>query len=83
MVFAAAASQGLPYWERELTGPTVLLVGSEAHGLSPDALACANEAISIPMPGGAESLNAGTAATVLLCEAVRQRMCAAAGEGAP
>jgi TrmH family RNA methyltransferase len=82
-VFAAAASRGLPYWERDLTGPAVLLAGNEAHGLSADVLACADGVIAIPMPGGAESLNAGTATTVLLCEAVRQRMCAAADGRTP
>ncbi|NQT88594.1 RNA methyltransferase [bacterium] len=72
-VAAATASPGRPFWTVDLTGPAVVVIGSEAHGLSPDVLAAADDAIGIPMPGGAESLNAATAAAVLLCEAIRQR----------
>jgi tRNA G18 (ribose-2'-O)-methylase SpoU len=60
-------------WEVDLTGPTVLVVGSEARGLSEAVRDVATERAGIPMPGGAESLNAGAAAAVLLYEAVRQR----------
>jgi len=49
------------------------VVGSEVRGLSAAVRAEADEGVRIPMPGGAESLNAGVAAGVLLYEALRQR----------
>jgi TrmH family RNA methyltransferase len=52
---------------------TVLLVGSEAHGLRPEWDAVVQATVRIPMRSGAESLNAAVAAAVLLYEAVRQR----------
>ena len=60
-------------WDVDLRGPTVLVVGSEARGVSSAVRAEATERLAIPMPGGAESLNAGAAAAVLLYEATRQR----------
>jgi len=48
------------------SGPRWLLVGSEAHGL-PDAwLAGARQRLTLPMPGGAESLNAAVAGAIAL-----------------
>lgn len=57
----------------DLTGPVVVLVGNEAHGLDPAITARADLAVTIPMPGPAESLNAAMAATLLCFEIVRQR----------
>ena len=61
-------------WEAALGGPTVLVIGSEAHGVSDAVRAEATDLVAIPMPGGAESLNAATAAAILLYEASRQRL---------
>lgn len=46
-------------------GHWVVLIGSEAHGLNPDSIASAAIRISIPMPGGTESLNAAVAASIV------------------
>jgi TrmH family RNA methyltransferase len=62
-----------PYWSVDYTGPTALVVGSERHGLSASWLQQSDEAVSIPMPGRADSLNAAVAAGVVLFEASRQR----------
>jgi len=72
-VVAADARSERMAWEVDLAAPTVLVVGSEARGVSDAARAEADETAAIPMPGGAESLNAGAAVSVLLYEAVRQR----------
>lgn len=58
----------------DLTGSVLLAVGNEAHGVGPDASNRADALVRIPMPGGAESLNVAMAATILLYEAVRQRL---------
>lgn len=60
-------------WEADFRGPTALVVGSEAHGVSDAVRAEATDRVAIPMPGGAESLNAAVAAAILLYEALRQR----------
>jgi TrmH family RNA methyltransferase len=57
----------------DLRGPTVLLVGNEAQGLSAAWRAAADETVRIPIGGAASSLNAAAAATVVLYEAARQR----------
>jgi TrmH family RNA methyltransferase len=44
----------------------VILVGSEAHGLAEAVVSLADEIVTIPMPGGIDSLNAGVAASILL-----------------
>lgn len=50
----------------EVTGRACWVVGSESHGVSPELRARAHLAVGIPIPGGAESLNAGVAASVAL-----------------
>jgi TrmH family RNA methyltransferase len=58
----------------DLKGPVVILVGNEGAGLPEEILKQANETVSIPMAGQAESLNVGMATTVVLYEALRQRI---------
>jgi TrmH family RNA methyltransferase len=73
-VYAAAlADRGLSYPDADCTGPVALLLGSEAHGLTPYWLDAADQVVQIPMRGIADSLNVATAGAVLLYEAVRQR----------
>jgi TrmH family RNA methyltransferase len=44
--------------------PVAWIFGNEAHGLSPEVLSAADEAVRIPLYGKAESLNLATAAAV-------------------
>jgi len=55
----------------DFTRGAVIIIGSEAHGLSSEALAVCAHKITVPMPGRAESLNAAAAATILMWEMVR------------
>lgn len=49
--------------------PTIVCVGAEREGLTPETLAIADVAAAIPMlPGGPESLNAAIAASIALYE---------------
>jgi TrmH family RNA methyltransferase len=57
----------------DLTGPRVLLIGNETTGLSAGWREAADVTVRIPITGAASSLNAASAATVVLYEAVRQR----------
>ncbi|TDF91832.1 TrmH family RNA methyltransferase [Paenibacillus piri] len=54
--------------------PVWFVIGNEGQGVSPEAAALTTEQIRIPMQGRAESLNAAMAATVVLFEAMRQRL---------
>jgi TrmH family RNA methyltransferase len=53
--------------------PTVVFLGNEAAGLSPEVLEAVGGTVAIPMDGRAESLNVGVACAVLCFEALRQR----------
>jgi TrmH family RNA methyltransferase len=68
-----ADMDGPDYWQSDLQQPLALVIGGEAEGPSAPALALAHGKISIPMPGGSESLNAAVAGAVLMFETVRQR----------
>ena len=58
-----------------LDGPVVVVIGSEGKGLSRLVGETCDLRVRIPMPGGAESLNAGVAAGIVLYEAARRRTC--------
>lgn len=51
---------------------TCLLVGNEGAGLSPRLLALSDMRLKLPMPGGAESLNAAVAASLFIYELLRE-----------
>jgi 23S rRNA (guanosine2251-2'-O)-methyltransferase len=57
-------------------GPLVLVVGSEGRGLSRLVAQRCDVLARIPMPGAAESLNAGVAAGIALYEVARRRTAA-------
>ncbi|MCW5875222.1 MAG: RNA methyltransferase [Anaerolineales bacterium] len=69
----AEANIGKAFDEVDLTRPLAFIVGGEAHGPSAAARTLGAEPIQIRMPGQIESLNAATAGSLLLFEAVRQR----------
>jgi TrmH family RNA methyltransferase len=70
---AALALNAVDYSTADLSGPSAVLFGSEANGLTQEALSLELEVIQIPMAGIADSLNVSVAAAVILYEARRQR----------
>lgn len=72
-VFLAEMGARFSCWEADFKSSLALVIGGEAEGASEPARQLAQESISIPMPGKAESLNAAVAGGVLLFEVVRQR----------
>lgn len=50
-----------------------VLIGNEGNGLSEETIKSCDRTVMIPMPGKAESLNAASAAAILLYAAVNQR----------
>ncbi|MCD8547345.1 MAG: tRNA (guanosine(18)-2'-O)-methyltransferase TrmH [Aeromonadaceae bacterium] len=57
----------------DYTRPTAILLGQEKQGITPQALALADQHIMIPMVGMVQSLNVSVAAAAILYEAQRQR----------
>lgn len=70
---ALAGKGERPLFGLDLRGPVALVVGNEGAGLSDPILAAAKVRARIPLAGPVESLNAGTAGSIALFEAVRQR----------
>jgi tRNA G18 (ribose-2'-O)-methylase SpoU len=52
--------------------PAALVLGNERSGVSQEVLACADQAVAIPMLGMANSLNVATAGAIVLHELVRR-----------
>ncbi|GAA2135609.1 23S rRNA (guanosine(2251)-2'-O)-methyltransferase RlmB [Streptomyces synnematoformans] len=74
MVVGLAADGDVELPELDLLDrPVCVVVGSEGKGLSRLVGETCDVRVRIPMPGGAESLNAGVAAGVVLYEAARRR----------
>lgn len=59
--------------DSDLRGPLAILIGQEAAGLSPEIAKQADLKVSIPIRAGMDSLNAATAAGIILYEVARQR----------
>jgi TrmH family RNA methyltransferase len=57
----------------DLTGPVVLVIGNETTGLTAAWRAECDVLVNLPMTGSASSLNAATAGSIVLYEAMRQR----------
>jgi 23S rRNA (guanosine2251-2'-O)-methyltransferase len=76
-----AADQDAPAtaWETDLAGPLAVVVGSEGSGLSGATRRRCDLLVGFPMAGHVASLNAATAAALLLFEVVRQRSRAGRG----
>lgn len=72
-LIVADAGEGEAYTDVDLRQPLGLVIGGEAHGVSAEARELAQRRVHIPMAGEVESLNAATAAAVILFEARRQR----------
>jgi RNA methyltransferase, TrmH family len=72
---------GCDYAEMDLTGRTALVLGNESHGLTTALARRLDAHVTIPMSGGAESLNVATTASILCFESARQRRTRRPGPG--
>lgn len=71
-VLATQGVDGTPVYDADLTGNVALLFGNEGAGVSAGLRRAIKEHVTIPMPGGTESLNVAAAVAVCLFERVRQ-----------
>ena len=76
-VIAAVVSGGLPPWEVDLSGPSLIALGAERAGLDVSMGPFTDQhevvRVTIPQESVAESLNVAAAGAILLSEARRQR----------
>ena len=73
-IFGTAAEGSIPMYKADLTGPAAIVIGNEGDGMSPLVRKNCDVTVHIPMKGRISSLNASAAASILLYEAVRQRL---------
>lgn len=73
-IFGTAAEGSIPMYEADLKGPAAVIIGSEGDGMSRLVRQNCDVIVHIPMKGRITSLNASCAASILLYEAVRQRL---------
>lgn len=72
-VVGADADGEKKYYEADLRGPMLLVIGSEGQGMSRLTKEGCDFLIRIPMRGAISSLNASVACSLLLYEVMRQR----------
>ena len=68
---AVPDSEALPVTEMDKSKGIVCVVGNEGNGLTEKTISSCGRAITIPMKGRAESLNAAAAACMIMWEMVR------------
>ncbi|MBQ3107262.1 MAG: 23S rRNA (guanosine(2251)-2'-O)-methyltransferase RlmB, partial [Firmicutes bacterium] len=73
-IFGTAAEGSIPMYQADLTVPAAIVIGSEGDGMSRLVRQNCDVTVHIPMKGRITSLNASAAASILLYEAVRQRL---------
>ena len=73
-VFGTAAEGSIPMYQADLKIPAAIVIGNEGDGMSPLVRKNCDVIVHIPMKGRISSLNASAAASILLYEAVRQRL---------
>lgn len=71
---AGADMDGKNYYEADLTGPLLLVVGSEGQGIGRLVKEQCDFIVRIPMLGAINSLNASVAGSVLMFEVTKQRL---------
>ncbi len=76
---ATVVRGGEPYWCHDWRRPTLMMLGNEGSGLSPELLAEADQLLRLPHSPAMESLNVAIAAAPMLLERHRQRLGAGAG----
>ena len=73
-VYGTAAEGSEVMYRADLTGSTAIVIGNEGQGISRLVRQLCDVMVHIPMSGQISSLNASNAASILLYEAVRQRL---------
>lgn len=71
-IIATVPTATQTYWKIDFSKPSLILMGNEGAGLSPELLDLADVQVTIPLAEGVESLNVAIATALMLYEARRQ-----------
>lgn len=72
-ILATSPAAHASYWQASMLGGAAIVLGAEHSGLPMSWLEAADELVTVPMRGAADSLNVATTGALLLYEALRQR----------
>jgi len=73
-IIAATEKASDYYYQVEFTLPTAILMGAEDRGVAIEYLKICDKMVKIPVLGEIESLNVSVAASIMIYEAVKQRL---------
>lgn len=73
-VYSTSLDGSIPIYDADFNNGFVLVIGNESKGVSEEVFSMSDKLIKIPMPGKAESLNAGVAASIIMYEVMKQRV---------
>jgi TrmH family RNA methyltransferase len=82
-VIATLPTASQTYWQVDFRQPTLILLGNEGAGLSPELAEIADQQVKIPLSLGVESLNVAIAAALILYEAKRQNVSSPGQQDSP
>lgn len=72
-IIATQAAGKVNFWDNNYKSSCAIILGNEASGIPENILGLADQVVSIPILGKAESLNVAMSATIMLYEVLRQR----------
>ncbi|MDF2882052.1 MAG: methyltransferase [Clostridiaceae bacterium] len=73
-LIVSALDADINFYDINLKGRYIIAVGNEGNGISSEIMQIGDIKAKLPMPGNAESLNAAVAISVMMYEAVRQKL---------
>lgn len=71
-IYATSLEGSIPNYDITYNDKFVIIIGNESNGVDNDIIRMSDKLIKIPMPGFAESLNAGVAASIIMYEGMKQ-----------
>lgn len=71
-IYSTSLEGSIPNYEANYNEKFVIIIGNESKGVDSNIINISDLLIKIPMPGEAESLNAGVAASIVMYEAMKQ-----------
>lgn len=73
-ILATSLETNSPIYDVDYKEGFALVIGNESKGVSEEIIKLSDQLIKIPMPGFAESLNAGVAASIIMYEAMKGKL---------
>lgn len=73
-ILSTSLEADLPIYDIDYRQGFAIVIGNESKGVQGEILNLSDQLIKIPMPGSAESLNAGVAASIIMYEAMKGKL---------